>query len=355
VAAANGIRIDCDVHCAPASIDVLLEHMDDYWREYVAGGGVKLSPTLGGAYPPGARTSATPDARAHADPVPARVEALVERVLDPGNVRYVVLNCLSTFDTTRNPYFEAALARAVNDWLHSEWLERDDRLRASLVVPTLDADAAVAEIERLGDHPGFVQVLLPVRSDTPYGNVRYHRLYEAAARHDLVVGVHAWGRTGLSPTASGFSRYYLQDYLSNSQLLVQAHLMSLVAEGVFDRFPTLRVALLECGFSWLAPLLWRFDKDWKGVWREVPWVNRKPSAYVRRHVRATIEPAQLPADPAQVAEVAEILGARELLLYASDYPHDHGDGPRRLLDALDAGAREAILAGNAAELYGLET
>jgi predicted TIM-barrel fold metal-dependent hydrolase len=44
----------------------------------------------------------------------------------------------------------------------------------------------------------------------------------------------------------------------------------------------------------------------------------------------------------------------ESLLYASDHPHDHGTSGARLLDALDEPDRNAVLAGNAAELYRLE-
>jgi len=325
--------IDCDVHCAPDSLDALLPHFDEYWRDYLTGGGLRLDPQLGGAYPPGARTTGVPG------PLP----------LD--GVDLAVLNCLAAFDSNRNLYYEAALARAVNDWLRAEWLDRDERLRAGIVVPSLDPDAAGEEIERLASDTRLVQVLLPVRSDVPYGNKRHHGIYEAAARHGLVVGIHAWGRPGGAPTASGFTHTYLEDYVLNGQVVAQAQLVSLISEGVFDRFPALRVAFLECGFSWLHPLLWRFDKDWKGIWREVPWVKAKPTEYVRRHVRFTLEPAHLPADAAQAAEVAEMLGAADLLLYASDHPHDHGDGGRRLLDALDEAGREAVLHGNAAELY----
>ena len=130
--------------------------------------------------------------------------------------------------------------------------------------------------------------------------------------------------------------------------------MSLVSEGVFDRVPSLRVALLECGFSWLPPMLWRFDKDWKAVWREVPWVKDRPSEYVRRHFRATTAPAQLPADAGQAAQLAEMLGAGELLVFASDHPHQHGDGHLEvLLAALGDEGRDAVMHGNAAQLYRL--
>jgi predicted TIM-barrel fold metal-dependent hydrolase len=334
--------IDCDVHVAPESIEALLPYMDDYWRDYVANAGLFLSPNGTGAYP------------VHGARAPSDVDALREQVLDPRGLRHAVLTCVSAFDASRNPYYEAALCRAINDWLAAEWLARDDRLRAGMVVPTLDPDAAVAEIERVGSQPGFVQVLLPVRTDAPWGTKRFHPLHEAIAAQDLVLALHAWGRIGLAPTASGFTHSYFEDYLANSQIIVQAQVLSLVSEGVFDSVPSLRVALVECGFSWLPPLLWRFDKDWKAVWREVPWLKSRPSEYVTQHIRATTAPAQLPVDAEQAAQLAEMLGASELLMFASDHPHEHGEGNLdTLLDVLGDDGREAVLHGNAAELYRL--
>jgi uncharacterized protein len=335
--------IDCDVHVAPASIDALAPYMDDYWRDYLANAGLRLSPNVTGAYP-------------ESDPAPpADVDALREQLLDPSGLRHAVLTCLSAFDASRNAYFEAAICKAINDWLAAEWLARDDRLRASMVIPTLDEQAAIHEVERVGSQPGFVQVLVPIRTDARWGLRRFHELHEAIAAHDLVLGLHAWGRPGLAPTATGFTHSYFEDYLANSQVIAQAQVMSLVSEGVFDRVPSLRVALLECGFSWLPPMLWRFDKDWKAVWREVPWVKDRPSEYVKRHFRATTAPAQLPADATQTAQLAEMLGASELLVFASDHPHVHGDdgGLDPLLDAIGDDGRDAVMHGNAAELYRL--
>ena len=72
-----------------------------------------------------------------------------------------------------------------------------------------------------------------------------------------------------------------------------------------------------------------------------------------RHIRATTEPAHLPHDDRHLAELLEMARASEVLMYASDYPHDHGDGGRRLLTAAAPAARTAILHDNAAALYGL--
>jgi len=123
---------------------------------------------------------------------------------------------------------------------------------------------------------------------------------------------------------------------------------------VCERFPDLRVMVTECGFTWLPTLLWRFDKDWKGVWREVPWVKDLPSEYVSRHFRFTTAPAHLPPDETGRAQLLEMLGGSAILTYASDFPHDHGDSIAPLLDRLSAEDRAGVIAENAAAFYGID-
>ena len=88
------------------------------------------------------------------------------------------------------------MASAVNDWLAAEWLAKEPRLRASMVVPTRVPEMGAEEIDRVGDHPGFVQVLLPVRSEAPYGHRRYLPIFAAADRHNLVVSLQFGGAPG---------------------------------------------------------------------------------------------------------------------------------------------------------------
>lgn len=333
--------IDCDVHCAPASFDALQPYLSDYWRQYISEAGIRLT-GVAHAYPPGV-----------VPPPPSTYEELASNVLDGAAApRLVVLNCVTGFETHRNPYFSAAVASAINDWMREEMLDRDERLRASLVVSTVSTEDAVAEISRVGDDPRFVQVLLPVRSDLPWGHKMNHPIFAAARERGLHVGLHAWGRAGKAATPSGFTTTYLEDYVAN-QPIAQAQVLSFVSEGVFERFPDLRVVLMECGFAWLPPLLWRFDKDWKGVWREVPWVKHRPSEYVREHFLATTAPAHLPADAVAVKQLLEMMDAPATLAYASDYPHDHGNGLSALLDQLTDDERRRVMWGNAAALYGL--
>ena len=73
--------------------------------------------------------------------------------------------------------------------------------------------------------------------------------------------------------------------------------------------------------------MWRFDKEWKGLRREVPWVRRLPSDYIREHIRLTLQPFDAPPGPAHLLRLIDRLGSEEMLLFATDYPHWHGDTP----------------------------
>ena len=63
------------------------------------------------------------------------------------------------------------------------------------------------------------------------------------------------------------------------------HLLGFISNGVFERYPDLKVVLAGGGVGWLTALLWRLDTNFKGVKREIPWVKSLPSEYVARHVR----------------------------------------------------------------------
>jgi uncharacterized protein len=332
--------VDCDIHVAPRSFEPLLPHLSDYWRQYISESSVGIS-AMAHAYP-----------RAAGDAAPDTYEELKARYLDVAEPRAAVINCVTHFETHRNPYFSAAIATAVNEWVREEFLARDDRLRASLAVSTIAPEDAIAEIQRVGEDPGFVQVLLPIRADVPWAHRTQQGIIAAAAERSLGIGLHAWGRPGKAPTPSGFASTWLEDYLGN-QPIAQAQLIAFVTEGVFERFPDLQVLLMESGFAWLPTLLWRFDKDWKGVWREVPWVKEEPSKYVAAHFTFTTAPAHLPTDSESLDHLLEMLGGTSMLAYASDFPHEHGAGIEALLDKLDAEGSEALLRGTASKLFGL--
>lgn len=312
--------IDCDLHITVPSVDVLVPYLPRYWREYI--GQSSFKGPIDSPHPPGMATNLHPDFRRGGVADTLDLKHLQQHALDPWQTEIGIVSCAYAVESLHNPEAAAALAAAVNEWQIAEWLTPEPRLRGSLVVPSQFPELAAREIERLGSHPSFVQVYLPVRSAAPYGNRRYHPIYSAAVRHDLTLGIHFGGLSGTAPTPTGWPSYYAEEYAGMAQIF-QSQVLSLIAEGVFDYFPGLRVTLLESGFTWLPSLMWRLDKEWKGLRREIPWVKRPPSEIIRQHFRLTLQPLDAPPTPEHLRQVLEQMQSETMLMFSTDYPHWH--------------------------------
>jgi predicted TIM-barrel fold metal-dependent hydrolase len=336
--------IDCDLHPASPKMAQLLPYLDVHWRESIVSRGIDGLELA--AYPSGAEISARPDWRATG--TGADVETLCRQALDPYGTSIGILSCLHGSIAMYSEDMGAALASAVNDWLVDEWLAKDSRLRASITVCMRDPGLAVAEIERRATDKRFVQVLLMVSGDMPLGRRMMWPIYEAAQKHGLPIAVHAGSIGHHSMTAAGWPSTFLEDYISQAPA-VQGQILSLIAEGTLQRFQDLNFVFLESGFTWLPGFLWRIDKEWRGLRREVPWVDEAPSGIIRTRMRFSIQPADAP-DAETLAKTVQQIDSDELLLFSTDYPHwqfddDEGplpDGlPDRLLSRI---ARENALA-----------
>lgn len=348
----NGQRlIDTDLHNDLPALKALYPYLPDHWVDY-CNESAFVGPDAND-YPAGSPLTARPGSKPTSGPPGSDLALLCAQALDPWPTEIGILNCAYRVSSVHNPDLALALATAVNRWQIDEWLDKEPRLRASIVVPSQTPERAAQEIDRMADHPGFVQVTLPVRSDAPLGNLRYDPIYAAAVRHDLVVGIHYGGAPGLPSTPAGWALTYLDEYASMAQVF-QSQVISLIVEGVFDRFPTLRVALIEGGFTWLPSLMWRLDKEWKGLRHNTPWVRRLPSDYMRQHIRLTLQPLDAPPNAQQMLQVIDQMDSDELLMFSTDYPHYHFDTPEEALPAqLPEPLLAKILAANARSFYRL--
>ncbi|MCX6047169.1 MAG: amidohydrolase family protein [Chloroflexi bacterium] len=343
--------IDCDIHNELPSLKTLYPYLPAHWVDYCQESAF-VGPDADD-YPKGSPLTAKPTTKPATGAPGSDLALLRAQTLDAWNAEYGILNCAYRVSSVHNHDLAAALATAINQWQIDAWLNQEPRLRASLVLPSQDPVLAAQEIDRFGDHPGFVQVILPVRSDAPYGNARYAPIYEAAVRHNLVVGIQYGGAPGHPSTPSGWALTYLEEYVGMAQVF-QSQVFSLVIEGVFDRFPALRVALIEGGFTWMPSLMWRMDKEWKGLRHNTPWVRRLPSDYVREHIRLTVQPVDAPPNPQQLLQIIEQLDSDDLLMFATDYPHWHFDTPAEALPVtLPEPLLTKVLAENARAFYQL--
>ena len=340
--------IDCDVHPTVPGLPALLPYLPDLWRETVQRRGLDELASVG--YPENAPLTARADWRHAAGKPASTAERLGAEALDPFGTGIAICNCLYGVQLLFSEDLAAAFAGAVNDWLAAEWLDRDARLRASIVVPVQNPQLAADEIDRRAADARFVQVLLLVSGEVPLGRRALWPIYAAAERHNLPVGIHAGSsyRHPVSPV--GWPSTLVEDYVNQAQAF-QSALTSLVAEGVFAKFPDLTVVLLESGVSWLPAYLWRLTKFWKGLRSEIPWVSAPPTELLRERVRLSLQPFDGPPDAPALTRLIEHIGSDDMLLFATDYPHWQFDGVAAIPDGIDAALARKIMVDNPRRTY----
>lgn len=337
--------IDCDIHPS-ANARPVGPYIPTVYQEAMRQG-IGAQPSQGYANPFGVqRRDAACD-----DPHQTAVD-----LLDRYGIVYGVLQPPGiNASLTHNIDLGSAKARAWNDWQVAEWLEADDRYLASICVNMNDPEGAASEIRRAkASHKRFVQVVVTGESSDLYGHRRYFPVYEACAELGLPFALHPGNEGALcSSTPVGRPSSYFE-WHTTIPLNYQAHLISLVTEGVFEKFPQMKLVLVEGGIAWLVHTMWRLDKNFKALRSTTPWLHRPPSEYILEHVRLTTQPLEEPNNPQHLLQVFEMIGAERTVCFASDFPHWDFDDPRRVFPrAMSSDLKRRIFYENAAELYGL--
>ncbi len=342
--------IDCDIHQRWKDEDEFIQYLpEQYKRDGI------VTPTLLYRNPGGfLRLDEVTDDGGKPG---SDLQKIADDHLDEYDIDYAILtgNSWLNLGAVPNREYAAALADAYNQWLIEECLTVDDRFIGSIYAAPKNPEASAAQIREYGDHPQVKQVLMPGGSEDPYGRPRYWPIYEAAEEMDLAVGVHPFSEghgVANPPTGAGHPNSYIEWHtLLGAYYMGQ--LASLVTEGVFVEYPDLRFAFLEGGYGWLPHFMWRLDKNWKGLRSQVPWLEKKPSEYIRENVWFASQPIEEPEQPEHHNQILEMMHADEILVFASDYPHWDGDSPTWGLPPMDDDMERAIRYENAQELYDL--
>jgi uncharacterized protein len=350
--------IDCDVHPNPRQYEDLNPYLNDYWRDFLNDCKWK------GIFPNIPSMPIVANAGHRMDSVPpegglgcSSLSFFKEDVMDRYNYANAILFPDSTFQLAASPQHEmaTALASAYNDWEIEHWLEKNPNLRGSVVVASQDPEGAAREIDRVGSHPQMAQVGLSIHS--PYGgwgDKRYHPIWEAALRNNLVCTYHVSVPGGLFRPGPVYGNYY-PEHQTIHNLTYQAQIASIVFGGVFEKYPELRMLFVEGGFAWLPSVMYTMDTHWRNLKREVPWVKRPPSQIVREHMWFGTQPFIEPArheDEQHIVDILKMVGT-DRFVFTSDYPHWEFDAPHAAFARVPMDIRKKIFYENAVELFGL--
>lgn len=345
--------VDTDVHEYFKGFEALVPYLAPQWRRVITEYGFKGIPT---GFPYwSASIRRTWESRLEWRPqdggeLGSDLEVMSRNLFDELGISIAVTNNLQLPVSVLQGSFElgAALASAYNDQLIDAWLNKEPRLRGSLIISLDDPELAAREIDRVGEHPQVVQVALPTLVDRQLGDPRYRPIWEAMARRRLVLGLHHGYGTR---TVFGYPRQHIEWKALAPSHAMMAQLSSLIFNGVFDAYPGLKVVAMEAGFTWLPYFMSRLDQQYISFRDQVPWVRRRPSDQLRAHVLLTTQPMEFITARQFMNLVADI-ESEDMIAFSSDYPHYDSDV---VTEALPGGVpdkiRTKVMALNALRTY----
>jgi predicted TIM-barrel fold metal-dependent hydrolase len=230
------------------------------------------------------------------------------------------------------------------------------RLIVVYIIPIVDIDEAVGEVQRLA-REGARAFMLPLYPTdlglSPYFDPKYDRLWAAIQETGIPISQHVGANDALWNVLSYDTTPARGIFQSLPPIFMAEVIANWIVGRVFERFPRLKVVLVESGIGWIPYYLARLDtmKQRHG-WDRYDMLKELPSFYWHQNMAATFE-----EDTFGVAQ-RQLLGV-DNLMWATDYPHPDCTWPesQEVLDThfSDVPVDEArqIIGGNAARLYRL--
>lgn len=259
-----------------------------------------------------------------------------------------------------DPELQTACIRVYNDWLAEFCAVDADRLIGLAMIPTWDVAEGVRELQRCheaGLRGGIIWASPPGREDLGFFTDRYEALWQAAAERSMPLSIHilaGHATRGIAEYGVTLEGTFYFGMASRDE--VQRTVAELIAAGVFERHPDLRVVAAEGGIDYAARLERRLDFTYRGAWGAIDdRLRMPPSEYFRRNVYLTY--------------ITDELGLHNLaftgadhFMWSSDYPHgaatwpDSVDTVTRDFDAQGVSPEDRVklTTTNVAELYGID-
>jgi len=226
-----------------------------------------------------------------------------------------------------DPEALVAAFNAFNRWLEDDWgYAYQERIFAAPMITLVDVPAAVAELSRVLEADARIVCIKGGPAHSPEGLVspadpRFDRFWGLVNESGVTVGIHSGD--------AGYGRY-LNDWEPTGNLEAFRHtpfkmvvgsdrppfetMAALVCQGLFDRFPNVRVASIESGADWAITLVKKLEKAY----------GQLPSGFASDPVQAFRDHVWIaPFYEDDLATLRTVLGI-DRLLFGSDWPHAEG-------------------------------
>ena len=249
-----------------------------------------------------------------------------------------------------------AYMRAYNRWIADFCRDSGGRLVPIAHLTLLDPAASAAELERAvrdGCKGGFVAPF--THAQKAHGHPDHDPLWAKASELGVPIGIHPtfepfWATPVRFKKLGGVREFFYNVMLRQGP---QQAFLSFIALGTLDRFPELKLGVLEAGSGWIGSFLDRADALVDTLTAESLPIRERPSDYFRRQCFISGDP-----DETAVPYIIDHVGA-DCFMWATDYPHpDHpgswAEALEKLVAPLSTETRAKVLGRNVARIYGLD-
>lgn len=283
-----------------------------------------------------------------------RIELLDQENLEKA-VLYPTIGLLWECEVT-DPEITLAYQRAYNRWIADFCRDSGGRLVPIAQLTLLDPEAAADELERAvadGCRGGFVA---PYTHDQKaHGHPDHDALWSRAVSLGVPIAIHPtfepfWAAP-VRFKKIGIAREFFYNVMLKQG--VQQAFLSMIALGTLDRFPTLKLGILEAGAGWIGSFLDRADAVAETPAGAMIGMKRAPTQYFSDQCFVSGDP-----DEKSVSYVIDHVGA-DCFMWATDYPHPDHPGTwarslEKMVAPLSPETRAKVLGENVARIYGLD-
>lgn len=259
--------------------------------------------------------------------------------------------------------YAVASSKAYNDWLAETYVKRSSRFKGMAILPMQDPVEAAKELRRAVTELGMLGAMMPSNGLAhPLGSKAYWPVYEEANALGCCLAVHggAHDRFGMD-----HMNMYVPVHALGHPWGLTINCADILYNGIFDRFPRVRIAFLEGGIAWLLLLLERLHASHETHFQHIPATEfgireqDEPSDYIKKLIDGDRFFLGIETEELTLPFAIKTVGNKPFL-YSSDFPHEvthesckHDIGELMESDAITAEDKAGMLWRNAENFYKL--
>lgn len=282
----------------------------------------------------------------HQHIVDMKIDGIVGEVLYPSQGLF--------YFKVQDTKLQEAIFRAYNDWLAEFCSTNPERLKGLAMISLDDVQSGIREMERaakLGLCGAMISEYPP--EARRYLEPEYEPFWAAAQDLNMPLSLHTATKREGRPTGSYQRTLHDASRRATKAFLPAVSMCDMIFAGVFERYPKLKLAIVEFELSWVPYVLTNMDYCYRERHEEASYRFKnqmKPSDFYYQHVFLSFQEDDIGV------RLRDVIGV-DNMMWGSDYPHSESTFPKsrevlaEILQGVPDDERAKVLGLNVAKLY----